>query len=147
MVLANLWKLGPILTVYLPWYLILASIAVVDWVIDWVFLLTLGLFCHKCAGFFIWTFNIALIPFTLIGFFQRFLLETYALVVDGWMLFFWGSGCYLRFGHDCFINKRVKDRNTRTYFDIPWFSDIEQLFSIPEIEKASDIINIRRSNR
>ena len=35
---------------------------------------------------------------------MRFVQEIFALVVDGWMLFFDFSGCFMRFGRDCRFN-------------------------------------------
>jgi len=32
-------------------------------------------------------------------------------LVDGWMLFFGGSGCYLRWGYDCWFAKRFRYKN------------------------------------
>ena len=65
--LSGIWKSLLIGSVFLPWWSILASVAAVDFILDFVFLWTLGLFCTPCAGFFIWLLNIALIPFTIWG--------------------------------------------------------------------------------
>ena len=71
------------------------------------------------------------------------------LPFDGWLLLLGGRGCYLRFGKDCNIYKRAKDRKTQHYFDIPWLTTdvVAQVLTVPSIEKTSDIIKIRRENR
>ena len=113
------WKFGVVSIVILPWWSMLVSIAVFDWLLDWVFL---GIFywCGYCAGFFIWIINIALLPFTVWGMLQRLYLEVFSLMIDGWMLFFGGSGCFLRYGHHCWFTSRFKDKDVRGYMDIPW---------------------------
>lgn len=102
-----------VLVVYLPGYLVLFSLALVDWLVDWVFMLLFGWWCLPCAGVFIWTINIAMLPFHILGWLQRLWLETYGLVIDGWMLLLGGSGCYLRFGKHCYLNPRREDRTMR----------------------------------
>ena len=117
-ILSGIWKTLAISIVFLPWWLILASLAVFDWIIDWVFLFSFGLFCVPCAGIFIWALNILLLPFTIWGWIMRIFLETFALPIDGWLLFFKGNGCYLGFGHNCWLKP---DRSLRTVLDIPLF--------------------------
>ena len=109
-------------TVSLPIYAVLLTVAITDWLVDWVFMGLFGWWCLPCAGVFIWILNIALLPFTVIGWVHRFMLETIVLPIDGWLLLLGGSGCYLRFGHDCWSNKRVKDRTLRHFLDIPWLT-------------------------
>ena len=136
----------------LPWWSILFSVALLDWLLDWVFL---GLFfwCNFCAGIFIWTINIAMIPFMLWGYLQRFYLETFGLIIDGWMLIFNFSGCYLRFGRHCWFVKWPKHRNMRTFWDIPIMNkdvDVQSLltsFAPPKIETKEEFLQIRRQNR
>merc|ERR1711971_294753 len=102
-----LWKLGIVATVQLPWWSILASVAA-----------------------FIWILNIAHLPFTIIGWFQRLIYELWAFPIDGWLIFP-GNGCFLRFGGQCRFEGKGKIMRLR--FDIPWFtgdsllSDIQQL--------------------
>ena len=117
-VLSGIWKALAISIVFLPWWLILASVAALDWVLDWVFLLAFGLFCRPCAGFFIWILNIAFLPFTIWGWILRIFLETYGAIIDGWLLLFKGNGCYLGFGHNCWFKP---ERSLRTVLDIPLF--------------------------
>ena len=102
---ASIWKLGAIGIVMLPWWVLLTAIAFIDWVVDWAFLLTIGLLCKPCAGFFIWIVNIAHIPFTIWGWLMTILLEVFAFRIDGWMILFKGSGCFLRYGRHCWAAK------------------------------------------
>ena len=159
-VLSGIWKALAIAIVFLPWWLILATIAAVDWVVDWVFLVLFGLFCVPCAGFFIWILNIALLPFTIWGWILRIFLETFGLVIDGWLLLFKGNGCYLGFGHNCWIKPSW---SLRRVLDIPLFftkpgdspslgvdniwDTFTKLVTPPELSQASDILHARRQNR
>ena len=145
-----LWKLGIVATVQLPWWSILASIAAVDWVLDWVFLLTIGLIAKPIASIFIWILNIVHLPFTIIGWFQRLIYELWAFPIDGWLIFL-GNGCFLRFGGQCRFEGKGKIMRLR--FDIPWFtgdsllSDIQQLVVPPEIEDIRDVVKVTRARR
>jgi len=150
--LAFLWEFGVVAIVMLPWWSILFSIALLDWSLDWVFL---GLFfwCKFCAGIFIWTINIAMLPFMIWGWLQRAYLETFGLIVDGWMLIFNFSGCYLRFGRHCWYVKRAKHRNMRTFWDIPIMNTDPGIQSLtaaitsPTVTDKEEFLQIRRANR
>jgi len=79
-------------------------------------------------------------------------LETYGLFIDGWLLFFNFSGCYLRWGKQCFFDRKFKNRTLRSYMDMPlFFSDerdkIQSLLTFPDLKKPDDILKIRQSNR
>ena len=149
------WELGVVAIVTLPFWSVVATIATLDWLLDWVFLLTIGLICRPCAGLFIWVINIAMIPFMLVGWGQRFFLETFGLVIDGWMMLFKFSGCYLRFGHHCWWTPRWKHRSMRTAFDIPYMiASGESLKDVlidfmtpPTIENNKDFLAVRAANR
>ena len=148
-VLSAIWELHIVYLVTLPWWGLLVGIAAADWVLDWVWL---GLFfwCKRCAGFFIWLVNIALLPFHVFGWLMRFRLETYGAIVDGWMLFVKGSGCYLRYGKHCWFTKKWKDRNLRTYWDIPILSNgegIKSLFTPPQLTHYSEVRQVGASKR
>ena len=128
--LSMFWELGVVAIVTLPFWSILASFAIVDWILDWVFLYTVGLVCRPCAGIFIWILNILFLPLMILGYVQRLYYETFGLVIDGWMLAFKFSGCYWIFGHHCWHTPRPKHRNMRTLWDIPllwWNGDINSL--------------------
>lgn len=121
---AFLWELHIIVIVTFPWWIFLATVATVDWILDWVWLGLFGWWCMPCAGVFIWVMNLILLPFHIMAWLQRFRLETYGLLIDGWMLIFGFSGCYLRFGNDCLFDRTLSNRNMRTYWDMPlFFSD------------------------
>ena len=150
--LAFIWEFGVVAIVMLPWWSILFSIALFDWLLDWVFL---GLFfwCDFCAGIFIWTINIIMLPFMFWGYLQRAYLETFGLIIDGWMLIFSFSGCYLRFGRHCWFVKWPSDRNMRTFWDIPIMNkdtNIQSLaaaISPPEVKSKKEFLQIRHQNR
>ena len=150
-ILSGIWKALVIAIVALPWWLILATFAAIDWILDWVFLFTFGLFCVPCAGFFIWGLNIALLPLTIWGWLMRIFLETFGLIIDGWLLFFKGNGCYLLWGHNCWLRPEM---NLRTILDIPLFFSDEVKTSFLELvgppqglERPADIIRVRRAHR
>ena len=119
---AWVWKMLAVATVWLPGYVAIFSIALVDWIIDVAVFLTFGWWCKPCAGLIIWPINLAMIPFMILGWIQRFWLETFSFVVDGWMLLFGFSGCYMRIGNHCYLNAKRKERNMYKKFDIPWFN-------------------------
>lgn len=152
MFLSAVWEAHVIVGITLPLWLILAAIALVDWIIDWPFWLLFSWWCMPCFGVFIWIINIALLPFHICAWLQRFYLETYGLMVDGWLLIFNFSGCYLRFGRQCFWDRSYEGRNTRTIMDMPLFfveetEKIQSLLSIPALETMDDIWTLRRKNR
>ena len=84
---------------------------IADWTFDWFVRMFLGTVCKPCAWLAIWSFKLPTFPIILFGWFFRIMIETMGFMVDGWMLFFGGSGCYLRWGHDCWFAKRFKDRS------------------------------------
>lgn len=158
-ILGYIWEALVIWIAVLPWWLILATFAAIDWILDWVFLFTFGLFCVPCAGFFIWALNIAFLPFTIWGWVFRVLLQTFGLVVDGWLLLFGRNGCYLGFGHNCWLGG--PSRSLRKILDIPVFISNEpfidevkesfmRLITPPDIDqltKPSDILRVRQAHR
>ena len=154
---AMVWELGVVAIVTLPWWSIIASIATFDWILDFVFLYTIGLVCRPCAGIFIWILNIALLPVMILGYIQRLYLETFGLIIDGWMLAFKFSGCYWKFGHHCWHTPRAKHRNMRTLWDIPLMAvitgdvsladGIVDAFTPPKIESDEHFLEVRAANR
>jgi len=156
MALSALWEAHIIVIVTLPYWSFLAILALVDWLLDWVWLGLFGWWCTPCAGFFIWTFNIAYIPFQLLAWAQRFRLETYGLLIDGWMLFFGFSGCYLRYGNDCLFDRSWESRNMRTIWDMPLFfnndnertvtQQLKALVTFPT-EDTEEMVKVSRANR
>jgi hypothetical protein len=152
-----IWELHIIAIVSLPWWGLLATVALVDWLLDLVWMGLFGWWCLPCAGLFIWIFNIALLPFHLFAWLQRFRLETYGLLVDGWMLIIGGSGCYLRFGKHCLFDRTLSNRKLRTFWDMPlFFSDdeteslggtLKSLVAFPELKDQGDLVKVSRANR
>ena len=126
--LSAVWEFHVIFAITLPWWLLLAVFALLDWIIDWPFWLLFSWWCMPCAGVFIWLINIVMLPFHIFAWLQRLRLETYGLMVDGWLLFFNFSGCYLRFGRQCFWDRSIGNRSIRTAMDMP-------LFFVEESEK------------
>jgi len=111
MVASSIWKLGVISLVGTAWELIIVTYIIIDFIMDLFIRLFLGTFCKPCAWLAIWTFKLPTFPIIIFGWAFRIMIETMGLMVDGWMLFFGGSGCYLRWGHDCWFAKRFKDRS------------------------------------
>ena len=156
------WEMLGVAVMWTPGYLALFSVALIDWLLDAVFLILFGWWCLPCAGIFIWIINLAMLPFMILGWIQRFWLETFGFIVDGWMLLFGFSGCYLRFGKHCYLNPKMRDRPMRKMMDIPWFStehafgatpgmsfseQLVNLVTLPDLQKSSDILQVRRANR
>lgn len=160
--LAAFWEAHVIMIFTLPWYLIILTVAIFDWLLDWVWL---GLFfwCGFCSGLMIWIFNLIMLPFHIWGWMQRFHLETYGILVDGWMLFFGFSGCYLAFGKHCWL--KADWGNPREAWDIPLMftnpgsvltestsadgdnNSIANFFAPPQLEKGEDVLAYRRNSR
>ena len=150
------WELGVVAIVTLPFWSILATFATLDWILDFVFLYTIGLVCKPCAGIFIWVLNILMLPLMILGYVQRLYYETFGLVIDGWLLLFKFSGCYWKFGHHCWHTPRAKHRNMRTFFDIPLLiitgegnivDAIIEAVTPPEISNSGEFREVRAAYR
>ena len=150
------WELGVVAIVTLPFWSILATFATLDWILDFVFLYTIGLVCKPCAGIFIWVLNILMLPLMILGYVQRLYYETFGLVIDGWLLAFKFSGCYWKFGHHCWHTPRAKHRNMRTFFDIPLLiitgegnivEAIIEAVTPPEISNSGEFREVRAAYR
>jgi len=145
------WKLAIISLIGQPIQLLIWLYILIDWVVDLAVRITLGWFCAPCAWLVIWAFKLPTFPIIFLGWFFRILVESMGLLVDGWMLFFGGSGCYLRWGHDCWFAKRFKDRRYYEIADLVIFlrnpsdffvkdptlsfSDtVHQFFNVPRVE-------------
>lgn len=70
----------------------------------------------------IWAFKLPTFPVIIFGWAWTILTETMVFPVSGWMIFFGGSGCYLRWGHNCHFpnGKRFKDRSYWEIADLAW---------------------------
>ena len=150
------WELGVVAIVTLPWWSMVASIALLDFILDWVFLFTIGMVCKPCASIFIWLLNIAMIPFMLIGYFQRLYYEIFGAVIDGWLLAFKFSGCFWIFGHHCWFTHKGRHTKARTAFDIPLLNAltsanlldaIKEAMTPVEIEDNRHFLEVRAANR
>ena len=151
---ALLFELLALMFIGLPYFLIFFTLAAIDFILDWVFWLLFGWYCPACAGIIIWIINIAYLPFWLMAWVQRLIYETYTLPIDGWMLFFGFSGCYLFIGKHCWYTPGIWTDDYMYDMDMPLLIDTDgftngflRLVTPPAIEKGSDIIHTRRSFR
>jgi hypothetical protein len=87
----------------------------IDYAFDTFVRLFLGTICKPCAFLAIWAFKLPTMPIIIFGWFFRIMIESMGLLISGWMLPFGGSGCYLRWGHDCWF---AKDFSDRSYYEI-----------------------------
>jgi len=101
-----------------PWYLLLLTYMLIDYIIDWIWYAIFFAWCLPCAWVFIWIFNVVFIPFTVWGYIMRFQMELVGFVFDFWLLFFNGDGCFLRWGNNCWMARRIKQRDNMTYTDV-----------------------------
>jgi len=85
--------------------LLFTGLAVLDFVLDVAILMSVGQVCIHCAAALIWIINIIYLPFYLLAWVQRFFVETFGLIIDGWMLLFNFSGCYVFFGRHCWSRR------------------------------------------
>ena len=98
---------------------------IADFAIDLVVRFFIGSWCKPCAWVFIWIVNVPGIVFWFVGGIWRLGVQTWGLPIDGWMILFQGSGCFLRWGHDCRMSKRWRERQYWQLFDVPlWFREI-----------------------
>ena len=89
--------------------------------------LFIGTICKPCAWLAIWAFKLPTFPIVLFGWGFRIMTESMGALVSGWMLFFGGSGCYLRWGHDCWFATRIKDKSYWQIADLPiWMRSMTQ---------------------
>ncbi len=133
-----------------------SAFALVDWLLDIVFMFTLGLICRPCALLLVWIVNLAYLPIYFLAQIHRFFMETMGLIVDGWLLIFNFSGCYMFIGRHCGM---FNPGFTPSALDIPilnalglgdketvW-NTIKNLVKLPEMEKPSDVIKVRHGYR
>ena len=123
---SSAWKLLAAFIMETPFLAFFASIATVDILFDWVVAFTVGLVCRPCASMIIWAVNIVYLPFWIAAWAHHILLDTFGLFIDGWMLFFNFSGCYLFIGRHCWMQK---GGSVWLYYKIPL---LQRLFSEPK---------------
>lgn len=96
----------------------------IDWVFDLFVRLFLGqvFFLKPFAWLAIWSFKIPTFPIIIFGWAWTILTELMAFPVSGWMIFFGGSGCFLRWGYDCYWpnGKRFHERSYWEIADLAW---------------------------
>jgi len=165
MVAASVWKAMVISLVGTAWQMIIWAYIAIDFAFDTVVRLFIGTICKPCAWLAIWAFKLPTFPLVIFGWIFRIMTETMGALVSGWMLFFGGSGCYLRWGHNCWFAKRFKDRSYWQIADLTvWlrnpsdffvknpemsFSDsVHAFFAVPKFEdfdtEMSKLIGIQR---
>merc|ERR1712183_102788 len=133
------------------WQFIVWAYIALDIAFDTVVRLFIGTICKPCAWLAIWAFKLPTFPLVIFGWAFRIMIESMGFLVDGWMLFFGGSGCYLRWGHNCWFAKRLKDRsywqiadltvwmrNPSDFFvpnpELSFTESMNQFFTVPEIK-------------
>ena len=136
--------------VALPWWLFITSVAVLDWILDWVFII-LFFWAPIIAKIFIWIINIAHLPFTILGYIDKVRYDLFAFFIEGWMLLFNFSGCFVFIGRHC---SWFGESNYRTYLDIPifWKYDdgttvvdrMQSLVMPPALESVESVEDIHR---
>lgn len=152
MVAASIWKAMVISLVGIAWQALIWAYIFVDKLWDTFVRVFIGSICKPCAWLFIWAFKLPTFPFIIFGWFFRIQIETMGALVSGWMLFFGGSGCYLRWGHNCWFSKRFKDRsyweiadltiwlrtNPSDFFvknpELSFSESVHEFFQVPQIE-------------
>jgi len=142
MVAASVWKFMFITLVAIMPQVIVWGYIVVDFMWDTFVRLFIGSICKPCAWLFIWAFKLPTFPFIIFGWMLRLMTETIGAMVSGWMLFFGGSGCYLRWGYDCWFTKRFHERRYWEIADLPiWFraNPADYFVANPEISFAETV--------
>lgn len=81
-------------------------------------------FLKPFAWLAIWAFKLPTFPIIIFGWAWTILTELMAFPISGWMILFGGSGCFLRWGHDCYFpnGKRFKDRGYWQIADLAWLA-------------------------
>ena len=126
---------GPVLLAGLVWKMMIISLIgtgfqaflwvyiVIDRLFDYfvrIFLGQIG-FLRPLAWLAIWAFKIPTFPIIAIGWAWTVLINVMAFPIQGWMLFFGGSGCFLRWGYNCGLGgKRLKNRSYYQIADLAW---------------------------
>ena len=118
MIIATIMEMHIVVIAILPWWGVGIALILADLVWDWLWYLIFGFFCKPCAYVFVWLFNIATLFVHVPWWYQRLHLELLGFIFDGWMLFIGGDGCFLRWGRDCWLAKRMKYRDHLSYTDL-----------------------------
>jgi hypothetical protein len=91
-----------------------------DFGLDWMFY-GIFFFFKPLAYVFIWIINVAQSPLNLIGWVNEFLSGLHKLPIEFWMWFF-GDGCFLMWGKNCWTDMIPEYRSTMTAMDISIFT-------------------------
>lgn len=105
-----------------PWWLLGIMVIFTDFLIDGFWWLLFNWFCDICAYIFVWIFNIAMLPFHMMFWYQRVHLELVGFLFDGWLLFMGWDGCFLRWGQHCWFAKRINEKGPYGYMDLVWLT-------------------------
>ena len=129
MLAASIWKLMVISLVGIPWQSIIWVYVIIDFVYGQVIRIFIGTICTPCAWLFIAVWKIVTLPLIIFGWFFRIMIASLGALVDGWMLIFGGSGCFLRWGYDCRFAKRLHNRSYWEIMSLPiWMRDPANYF-------------------
>jgi len=101
-----------------PWYVLLLVYMLMDFIIDWIWYAIFFAYCLPCAWTFIWIFNVVFIPFATWGMIFRGQLELIGFLFDWWLLIFRGDGCIMRWGNNCWMARRIPQRDHMTWTDV-----------------------------
>ena len=140
MILSAIWKLAIISLIGTGLQIIIELYILIDWIWD--------LFCRFLikpilteygAIIFIWLFKIPTLPILIVGAFFRLFLEIMGFPISGWMLFFGGSGCFLRWGNDCWFATHLSEKRYWQIADLPIFmkQPFVNLFHVPLLAQRS----------
>ena len=117
-ILGTVFEFHVVFLAIFPWWGLGVGLILVDVIFDYFWYLIFFAFCKPCAYIFVWLLNIPTIPLHVMYWYQRLMLELIGFIFDFWTLFFNGDGCFLRWGRDCWLAKRMKYRDNLTYTDL-----------------------------
>ena len=108
-----------------------------------IFLGSIG-FLRLFAWLAIWLFKLPTLPIIVFGWAWTIIMEIMIFPFSGWMIFFGGSGCFLRWGHNCNWpnGKRLKDRSYWEVADLAWL-----MKSPSKNELNAELMKIEGQNR
>ncbi len=109
-VFSSIWKVIIIWEIGFPIQLFFWVYSLISNLWDGLWYLIFGEWCLACGYIFVWLWNIATSPILILGWLWRLTFGVYGFMVDGWMLIFGGSGCFMRWGYDCWV-KRLPQRS------------------------------------
>lgn len=119
----------------LPWTLLIWVWNLVDFAISWLFY---GIFiwCKPIAYVFIWIINIAQLPINMFGWIYEFMWGIHKFPIDGWLTFV-GDGCFLRWGRNCWYDKRLPFRTNMDYMNLSFLFKADNQLNMSEPAKPT----------